>query len=238
MLVSSKLISILKSLSTLNPNLYIDAESNEIATVKTGRVVLCRAVVDELFPVEFGIYKLNDFLGALSLFNEPDITFEDFYCMIKEAKDGRKKLKYFYADKSTLLLPPTKKIDIKDDDVIAEFTMTDEALRNIIRAASLMELDSIVIGIDDDRASIGAEKKSTGNEASNNYSLDISDSIVRGPAYKDGSAVTVHIDKLNVNPINGCDYNIRVAKHAIELDSVDGSEYNVTYWYSPMSKVK
>lgn len=239
MLLSQKLISILKNFSAVNPNLYLEEFTNEVVTVKKSNVVLCRAVVDEKFPVNFGIYKLTDFLGAVSLFDEPFIAFDELFCTIHEAKDKRKRLKYFYADKTTLLLPPANNVPIPEKDIVASFTLTEDSIKNITRAAAMLQLDSIAIGIDDDRASIGAEQKTTGNEASNNYSLDISDIVERGPAFSSASGVfNLYIDKLNVNPISGCDYKVDVTNRAVRFDSTDSSEYNVTYWYAPRLKRK
>ena len=232
--LSSNTLNLLKNFAGINVNLLLEKESTVITTVSPSKTVLCSATVPEKIPVEFGIYDLNEFLGALSIFDSPEIDFDEMYCTISESTDKRKKLKYYASEKKNLKTAPVKEIPFDESEIIATFDLSGDTLKNITRSAALMQLDSIAIGIDDDRASIGAENKSTGNEASNNYSVDISDSIKRGKAY-DGQLI-MHFDKQNINPISGCDFVVTMTKKATKFESVSGSPYNVKYWYSPTTK--
>jgi hypothetical protein len=50
----------------------------------------------ESFP-DFAIYDLNEFLGAMSLFEDPELEFQDKYVSIKQ---GNMNIKFFAADPS------------------------------------------------------------------------------------------------------------------------------------------
>lgn len=233
MKLSQKTITLMKNLASINTNLYFNAGESQLATVDgKSPTVLCRAIIDETFDKDFGIYELSDFLGAISLFDDVEIELDDTHCMLYETGSKRKKLKYFGAEKSCLILPPANEIPIADEDKIVSFVLSDAELKNIVRAASLMKLDSIAIGVDEDRVSVGAKNSGSGSTTTNNYSVDLDESdVVRGDAFN--GTFEISIDKLNLNPISGCDYKVTVTSRVIRFDTVTGSEYDVTYWYSP-----
>lgn len=119
MKLSQKTITLMKNLASINTNLYFNAGESQLATVDgKSPTVLCRAIIDETFDKDFGIYELSDFLGAISLFDDVEIELDDTHCMLYETGSKRKKLKYFGAEKSCLILPPANEIPIADEDKI------------------------------------------------------------------------------------------------------------------------
>ena len=93
MKLSEQTVSILKNFSTINQNLVIK-EGSEIATMSAMKNIVAKATVEENFPVEFAIYDLNEFLSALSLFENPDLDFQENYVLITESGSKGKSLKY------------------------------------------------------------------------------------------------------------------------------------------------
>ena len=67
MKLSNHTTSVLKNFATINQNLVIK-EGNEMSTMSAMKNIVARATVEETFPKEIAIYDLNEFLGALSLF--------------------------------------------------------------------------------------------------------------------------------------------------------------------------
>ena len=61
--ISQETLSILKNFSQLNSNLLV-RPGNVINTVTGAKNVMAQATVQEDFPVEFGIWDLNKFLGT------------------------------------------------------------------------------------------------------------------------------------------------------------------------------
>ena len=70
MKLSNHTTSVLKNFATINQNLVIK-EGNEMSTMSAMKNIVARATVEETFPKEIAIYDLNEFLGALSLFENP-----------------------------------------------------------------------------------------------------------------------------------------------------------------------
>ena len=83
MKLSNHTTSVLKNFATINQNLVIK-EGNEMSTMSAMKNIIARATVEETFPKEIAIYDLNEFLGALSLFENPILDFSDSYVMITE----------------------------------------------------------------------------------------------------------------------------------------------------------
>ena len=79
MKLSSETISVLKNFATINQNLIIKSGS-ELSTMSAMNNILGKAKVKENFPQEFAIYDLNEFLAAISLFDN-----QDLYFMIRES---------------------------------------------------------------------------------------------------------------------------------------------------------
>lgn len=232
MKLSTETLNILKNMASINVNLFFTGGDNELVTCSKTNTILCRAVCKETFPKDAGIYDLNSFLGALSLFEEPSLDFDEKWCVISDSKDARRKLKYFYADKKVLILAPKKELPIDGEDVVLQFKLSASDLKSIVKSASLMQLDSIAIAADTDRASVGAKNNSSGNEQSNNFSLDISGIVVRGPKFDKTKTFEMVFDKLNINPLSGVDYTVTLTeKFARFVCTSDG--YDVTYWYAP-----
>ena len=85
MKLSEETLAVLKNFSAINNGIYFE-QGNTIKTVSPGKTILADAKVQENFPLDFGIYDLNKFLGAHSLFDNPDIEFESNYLLMKQTK--------------------------------------------------------------------------------------------------------------------------------------------------------
>lgn len=107
MKLSRETIDVLKHVATINANLLLTPGS-EINTVNIARTVRGKYPVVEDFPVEFGIYNLQEFLSSIAMFDDPEITFKDDRAIIHEA-NGKGKLVYMIAAKEILVYPEDKK---------------------------------------------------------------------------------------------------------------------------------
>ena len=103
MKLSNKTIDVLKNFSGINQNILIK-EGTKLRTMSTMKNILGEADITESFPKGFGIYDLNEFLGVLTLANDPEIEFNnDSYLTIR---GGHSKVQYFFSDPSILVTPP------------------------------------------------------------------------------------------------------------------------------------
>lgn len=93
----------------------------------------------ETFPQEFGIYDLNEFLGALTMINDPEITFDEKFVSIKEGERG---FKYFGADAS-VLTAPSKELKVPPADV--EFTLSSDQVNMIMKTSGVLRAQDVTI---------------------------------------------------------------------------------------------
>ena len=106
MQLSNVTLDILKNFSSINNNLIINP-GNQLVTISNQKNIMAKAEVLETFPSQFGIYSLPEFLGAVSLFTEPELIFEEKCVIISSGKNA---VKFFAADPSLLTVVPTIKL--------------------------------------------------------------------------------------------------------------------------------
>jgi ribosomal protein L28 len=162
MKLSKETVALIKNFASINSNLLLKA-GNQLSTISAQKNVMADATVTETFP-DFGIYDLNEFLGAMSLFDDPELTFSDKYVKIEQ---GGSSIKYFAADAS-VLTAPQKAITFPSHEI--EFTATAAMLNMIHRTASVLRASDVSIIGDGSTMSVvvGDKKNATGNSYSAN----------------------------------------------------------------------
>ena len=133
MKLTSNTISILKNFSTINQNLMVKP-GNTLSTMSAMKNIVAQAEVTERFPQEFAIYDLNEFLSALSLFEEPELNFQEQYVTITQ-EGSRKNLKYWFSDPE-VVTTPSKAIVMPSTEVT--FNLSSDTLSEIQKAAAVI----------------------------------------------------------------------------------------------------
>lgn len=133
MILSKKTIGVLKNFSTINGGIQF-VEGNEIRVAAIDKSVMGIAIVEETFPAEFALYDLNQFLSVLSLFDEPELMFEEDFMIIKQ---GRQRVKYFYTDPDNVVSAPYD-LELEGDDN-SLFVSADQ-LDSLTKASNAMGL--------------------------------------------------------------------------------------------------
>lgn len=158
MKLSKETLTIFKNFASINSNITLKP-GRMINTISAGKNIIAEAVVSEEFQSEFGIYDLNEFLGVLSLFSDPDLTFSEKYVTIKENKNS---VKYFAASSNILAVVPVIKA-FPDADI--KFDLTSATLTQIHRVASILKVEDFSLIGDGSTiiAQVGNKTSSTGN---------------------------------------------------------------------------
>ena len=133
MKLSEKTLALLKNFSTINQNLMVKAGST-LSTMSAMKNIVAQAEVSEKFPQDFAIYDLNEFLSALSLFEEPELNFEENYVTITQ-EGSRKNLKYWFSDPE-VVTTPSKAINMPSTEVT--FKLSSDSLNEIQKAAAVI----------------------------------------------------------------------------------------------------
>ena len=142
MKLSDNTLNVLKNFAGINNSILVK-EGNKLRTISVAKNILAEAEINEEFPREFGIYDLNQFLNGLSLHQDPDLDFtKDTYLDIRE---GKRRVKYFFADPAVVIAPPEKDISLPTQDVC--FNLDNTSLEKLLKAAAVYQLpDFCVVG--------------------------------------------------------------------------------------------
>lgn len=164
MKLSDNTITILKNFSNINQSILVK-KGSQIKTISILKNIYAVADVEEDFSKQFAIYDLNEFLNGLNLHQDPDLDFEnDSYLTIKE---GKRRVKYFYADPEVIVSPPDKDIDLPSEDVC--FQLEHSQLDKLIKASAVYKLpDLSAIG---EAGVIRLVVRDKNNDTSNEYSI-------------------------------------------------------------------
>ena len=164
MKLSDNALAILKNFAGINNSILVK-EGNKLRTISVAKNILAEAEIKEEFPRDFAIYDLNQFLNGLSLHQDPDLDFQqDTYLSIKE---GKRRVKYFFADPNVIIAPPEKDITLPTQDVC--FQMDSVTLEKLVKAAAVYQLpDLSAIGEAGVIKLVVRDKK---NDTSNEYAI-------------------------------------------------------------------
>jgi|TARA_B100000073_G_scaffold337852_1_gene334267 hypothetical protein len=164
MKLSDNALAILKNFAGINNSILVK-QGNKLRTISVAKNILAEAEIKEEFPRDFAIYDLNQFLNGLSLHQDPDLDFQqDSYLSIKE---GKRRVKYFFADPNVIIAPPEKDIQLPTQDVC--FQMDSVTLEKLVKAAAVYQLpDLSAIGEAGVIKLVVRDKK---NDTSNEYAI-------------------------------------------------------------------
>ena len=164
MKLSDNTLTILKNFAGINNSILVK-QGDKLRTISVAKNILAEAIVDEQFPRDFAVYDLNQFLNGLSLHQDPEMDFkEPSYLTIRE---GKRKVKYFYADPNVIISPPDKAIELPSDDV--QFKLDTSSLEKLLKAAAVYQLpDFCVVG---DAGVVKLVVRDKKNDTSNEYAV-------------------------------------------------------------------
>ena len=146
MKLSDSTLTVLKNFAGINNSILVK-EGSQLRTISVAKNILAEADIPEDFPRDVAIYDLNQFLNGLSLHQDPNLDFtEDAYISIEE---GKRRVKYFYADPQVIIAPPDKEINLPTQEVC--FQLESTSLEKLVKAAAVFQLpDLSVLGNDGD----------------------------------------------------------------------------------------
>ena len=138
MKLSDNTCALLKNFAGINNSILVK-KGNRLRTISVAKNILAEAEITEEFPRDFAIYDLNQFLNGISLHQDPDLDFtEESYITIRE---GKRRVKYFYADPNVIISPPEKEIQLPSKDVC--FQVDSVTLEKLVKAAGVYQLPDL-----------------------------------------------------------------------------------------------
>jgi hypothetical protein len=211
MKLSDSTLAVLKNFAGINNSILVK-KGNQLRTISVAKNILAEAEIPEDFPRDVAIYDLNQFLNGLSLHQDPNLDFtEDSHITIKE---GKRRVKYFYADPQVIIAPPDKEINLPTQEIC--FQLESNSLEKLIKAAAVYQLpDLSVIGRDGEIHMVVRDKK---NDTSNEYSIYVGET---------DSAFELNFKMENIKIIPG-PYDVVISSKL--LSEFTNKQYNLKYF--------
>ncbi len=186
--LSEDTINVLKNFATINPNLVF-TPGQKVKTISEAKTIMAQADIVEDMPREFGVYDLNEFLSVYNLVDQPTLEFEDKSVLINGANN--QVVRYFFSE-TEILTTPQKDIQMPDAEL--GFTLTDDILNQIRKAAAV--LGHTELSLKGDNGVITASVVDTKDSTSNSFSYELD----RDNACKESFNFIVSIPNLKLLP--------------------------------------
>ena len=211
MKLSDSTLAVLKNFAGINNSILVK-KGNQLRTISVAKNILAEAEIPEDFPRDVAIYDLNQFLNGLSLHQDPNLDFtEDSHITIKE---GKRRVKYFYADPQVIIAPPDKEINLPTQEIC--FQLESNSLEKLVKAASVYQLpDLSVIGKNNEIHMVVRDKK---NDTSNEYSIYVGET---------DSVFELNFKMENIKIIPG-PYDVVISSKL--LSEFTNKQYNLKYF--------
>ena len=136
--LSKQTLEILRNFAAINQNIRI-REGNLLTTRTVAKNIYVEAIVPDTFPSEICVYNLNELLGVVSLFSDPEFTLSDNSVTISQ---GKNKVQYVFASPEVLDYPDKA---IKMPPIDVSFVLTDENLKSLLKAGSVLSATDLLI---------------------------------------------------------------------------------------------
>ena len=211
MKLTDSTLTVLKNFAGINNSILVK-QGSKLRTISVAKNILAEADISEDFPKDVAIYDLNQFLNGLSLHQDPNLDFsEDSYLTIRE---GKRRVKYFYADPQVIISPPEKEISLPTEDVC--FQLESVTLEKLLKAAAVYQLpDLAAVGEAGVVKLVVRDKK---NDTSNEFA------VVVGETDKE---FTLNFKVENIKIIPGA-YDVVISSKL--LAKFTNSSYNLIYY--------
>ena len=211
MKLTDSTLTVLKNFAGINNSILVK-QGSKLRTISVAKNILVEADISENFPKDVAIYDLNQFLNGLSLHQDPNLDFsEESYLTIRE---GKRRVKYFYADPQVIISPPEKEISLPTEDVC--FQLESVTLEKLLKAAAVYQLpDLAAVGEAGVVKLVVRDKK---NDTSNEFAVVVGET---------DAEFTLNFKVENIKIIPGA-YDVVISSKL--LAKFTNSSYNLIYY--------
>ena len=207
MKLSKNTLDMLKNFSDINMSIEIK-KGNLLRTVSVQKNILAQAELEDEFPQDFAIYELNRFLGAVSLFDNPEFQFNGKSANIGTSKHS---VDYVYCDPSMIVTPPEKNITVPDPEV--KFKLTQDTLSQLLKAGNVLGTPEIVV---EGGSPMNVRAMDTNNDSTDTFHVNLDESSDRTFRF------VFKIENLKMVP---GDYNVEISSKGIARFSQNQLQY-------------
>jgi len=200
-ILSKKTLDVLKNFSTINSSIVF-RKGSTVRTISNAENILAKFTGEEVFPVDFAIYDLSQFLSGISLFSDPQLEFDNESFV--NIRGGRQSARYYFSDPEiTLKSAPEKNVKFPGADI--QFSLSGEELIQLQKASAVYSLPDLTFHTEADNT-VRLILSDRENDTSNTYDLTVAGCST------DSYALDVKIENIRLLP---GDYSVKVSKHLI-----------------------
>ena len=231
MKLSVQTINVLKNFSGINRSIVF-RPGTTLATMSSNKTIVAKATVPDEFTNTFGIYQLNEFIGALSLIDNPDLDFGDNFVTIRG--DGDSEIVFHYAEISTIISPPEK--DIKLPTVDVEVSLSNKDIQKVSKALNLFGLPELAIVGD------GNQRRDfvyVGDICNANITAAFSDVDYEayGQVYNVGTGNNVSVNQI-ARMVGGNTVNLAPRAGEVRISLANNQKIKKTFGWQPTVKLE
>ena len=201
-ILSKKTLDVLKNFSTINSSIVF-RKGSTVRTISNAENILAKFTGEEVFPTDFAIYDLGQFLSGISLFSDPLLEFDNESFV--NIRGGRQSARYYFSDPEiTLKSAPEKNVRFPGADL--QFNLTGEELIQLQKASAVYGLPDLTFQSEEGLDTIKLILRDKENDTSNTYDLTVA-------GCSTGTySLDLKIENIRVLP---GDYTVKVSKHLI-----------------------
>jgi hypothetical protein len=201
-ILSKKTLDVLKNFSTINSSIVF-RKGSTVRTISNAENILAKFTGEEVFPTDFAIYDLSQFLSGISLFDDPQLEFtsNDFVSI----RGGRTSAKYYFSDPEiTLKSAPEKNVNFPGADL--QFNLSGDDLIALQKASAVYGLPDLTFRSEEGLDTIKLILRDKENDTSNTYDLTVAGCST--------GTYSLDLKIENIRLLPG-DYTVKVSKHLI-----------------------
>ena len=201
-ILSKKTLDVLKNFSTINSSIVF-RKGSTVRTISNAENILAKFTGEEVFPVDFAIYDLGQFLSGISLFSDPLLEFDNESFV--NIRGGRQSARYYFSDPEiTLKSAPEKNVKFPGADI--QFNLSGEDLIALQKASAVYSLPDLTFQSEEGENTIKLILRDKENDTSNTYEQSISGCCT--------GTYSLDLKIENIRLLPG-DYTVKVSKHLI-----------------------
>lgn len=139
---SDRTIDVLKNFSSINQSIGFKA-GKVLKTISPHKTIMAIAKIDDEIPSDACVYDLNQFLTIYNsgLITDINVEFGEDAFNLSGGEDGSFNSSFIYADKSMIIAPPDKEIDLPSEEVTIDVRWS--ALEAVVKAGAIYNIEEI-----------------------------------------------------------------------------------------------
>ena len=220
--LSQKTIDVLKNFSTINSSIVF-RKGSTVRTISNAENILAKFTGEEVFPTDFAIYDLSQFLRGIDLFYDPQLEFTstDFVSI----RGGRQSAKYYFSDPEiTLKSAPEKNVNFPGADI--QFNISEEDIVALQKASTVYGLPDLTIQSEEGLDTIKLIVRDKENDTSNTYDITLA-GCCTGTYSLDVKIDNIRLITDETKQVKG-DYSVKVSKALIS--EWTNTDVDLTYY--------